>query len=55
MALTATANEKVQMDILHNLKMKDPVLLKQSFNRTNLFYEIKLKRVIVCLKSKTTF
>lgn len=43
MALTATANEKVRMDILHNLKMDNPVLLKQSFNRTNLFYEIKWK------------
>lgn len=43
MALTATANEKVRMDIVHNLKMRDPVLLKQSFNRSNLFYEIKWK------------
>ncbi|KAL6449825.1 SGS1 ATP-dependent helicase SGS1 [Candida maltosa Xu316] len=43
MALTATANEKVRMDILHNLKMEDAVYLKQSFNRTNLFYEIKYK------------
>lgn len=52
MALTATANEKVQMDILHNLKMKDPVLLKQSFNRTNLFYEIKLKKSNCLLEIK---
>ncbi|KAK6458528.1 P-loop containing nucleoside triphosphate hydrolase protein [Scheffersomyces xylosifermentans] len=43
MALTATANEKVRMDIIHHLKMDNPVLLKQSFNRTNLFYEIKWK------------
>jgi bloom syndrome protein len=43
MALTATANEKVRMDIIHHLKMKDPVMLKQSFNRSNLFYEIKWK------------
>ncbi|RCK54902.1 ATP-dependent helicase SGS1 [Candida viswanathii] len=43
MALTATANEKVREDILHNLGMEDPVYLKQSFNRTNLFYEIKPK------------
>lgn len=43
MALTATANEKVRMDIVHHLQMSDPVLLKQSFNRTNLFYEIKWK------------
>ncbi|KAG7664815.1 SGS1 [[Candida] subhashii] len=43
MALTATANEKVTMDIMHHLKMKDPVFLKQSFNRTNLYYQIKKK------------
>ncbi|CCE64402.1 hypothetical protein TPHA_0H01970 [Tetrapisispora phaffii CBS 4417] len=40
MALTATASEQVRMDIIHNLKLKDPVFLKQSFNRTNLYYEI---------------
>lgn len=43
MALTATANEKVRLDIVHNLRMSSPVLLKQSFNRTNLFYEVKNK------------
>ncbi|KAK6204252.1 uncharacterized protein RJT21DRAFT_81281 [Scheffersomyces amazonensis] len=43
MALTATASEKVRMDILHHLKMDNPVFLKQSFNRTNLYYEIKWK------------
>lgn len=43
MALTATANEKVRLDIVHHLRMSDPVLLKQSFNRTNLFYEVKSK------------
>ncbi|CAN3375785.1 ATP-dependent helicase Sgs1p [Diutina rugosa] len=40
MALTATANERVRMDIIHHLKLKSPVTLKQSFNRTNLFYRI---------------
>lgn len=43
MALTATANDKVRMDIVHHLNMDQPVLLKQSFNRTNLFYEIRRK------------
>lgn len=43
MALTATANDKVRMDIVHHLQMENPELLKQSFNRTNLFYEIKWK------------
>lgn len=43
MALTATASEKVRLDIIHNLQMKDPVMLKQSFNRTNLFYTVMNK------------
>lgn len=43
MALTATANEKVRLDIVHHLRMTKPVLLKQSFNRTNLFYEVRNK------------
>ncbi|GEQ70758.1 hypothetical protein JCM33374_g4437 [Metschnikowia sp. JCM 33374] len=43
MALTATANEKVRLDIIHNLRMSEPVLLKQSFNRTNLFYKVMKK------------
>ncbi|OBA22581.1 ATP-dependent DNA helicase, partial [Metschnikowia bicuspidata var. bicuspidata NRRL YB-4993] len=43
MALTATANEKVRLDIINNLRMNDAVLLKQSFNRTNLFYKVMKK------------
>lgn len=43
MALTATASEKVRLDIIHNLKMQNPVMLKQSFNRTNLFYTVMNK------------
>lgn len=43
MALTATASEQVRMDVIHNLELKDPVFLKQSFNRTNLFYEVLKK------------
>lgn len=43
MALTATASEQVRMDIIHNLELKNPVFLKQSFNRTNLYYEVKKK------------
>ncbi|EJS44156.1 sgs1p [Saccharomyces arboricola H-6] len=42
-ALTATASEQVRMDIIHNLELKEPVFLKQSFNRTNLYYEVKKK------------
>lgn len=42
-ALTATASEQVRMDIIHNLELKEPVFLKQSFNRTNLYYEVNKK------------
>ncbi|ONH67688.1 ATP-dependent DNA helicase hus2/rqh1, partial [Cyberlindnera fabianii] len=44
MALTATANDQVRMDIIHNLQLNNPVFLKQSFNRTNLFYEVLPKK-----------
>ncbi|ODV89963.1 hypothetical protein CANCADRAFT_24928, partial [Tortispora caseinolytica NRRL Y-17796] len=44
MALTATANNRVQSDIMHNLKLNDPVVVKQSFNRPNLFYEVRPKK-----------
>lgn len=43
MALTATANEHVRMDVVHNLNMRSPKLLQQSFNRTNLFYSVQFK------------
>ncbi len=42
-ALTATATPKVQMDIQKNLGMTDAVVFKSSFNRSNLFYEIRPK------------
>ena len=40
MALTATANHRVQDDIIHNLKIADCVKFSQSFNRPNLRYAI---------------
>lgn len=43
MALTATATPKVQHDIQKNLGMMDARLFKASFNRANLFYEIRPK------------
>lgn len=42
-ALTATATPKVRHDILTNLEMQDAVIYKSSFNRKNLFYEVRPK------------
>lgn len=42
-ALTATATPKVQHDIQKNLGMTEAKVFKSSFNRENLFYEIKPK------------
>ena len=42
-ALTATATPKVQQDIQKNLGMTDATVFKSSFNRANLFYEIRPK------------
>ena len=41
--LTATATPKVQEDILKNLEMPDADIYKASFNRPNLYYEIRPK------------
>ena len=41
--LTATATEKVQEDILKTLGMTDANVFKASFNRANLFYEVRPK------------
>lgn len=42
-ALTATATEKVATDIRKNLGIMDAVTYKSSFNRPNLYYEIRPK------------
>ena len=42
-ALTATATPKVQSDILKNLGMPDAQVFKSSFNRPNLYYEVRDK------------
>lgn len=44
-ALTATATPKVQHDIQKNLGMMDAKVFKSSFNRENLYYEIRPKTV----------
>ena len=41
--LTATATEKVQEDILKTLGISDATKFKASFNRSNLFYEVRPK------------
>ncbi len=57
-ALTATATEKVQVDIQKNLGMLDANLFKDSFNRSNLYYEVKPKKnvqkeIIKFIKQRT--
>ena len=42
-ALTATATPKVRLDIMKNLKIENSKLYLDSFNRSNLFYEIRPK------------
>ena len=42
-AVTATATLKVQDDVLKNLEMKNSKIFKASFNRPNLFYEVRQK------------
>jgi len=43
-ALTATATPKVQSDIVKNLGLREPEIFISSFNRPNLYYEIRQKR-----------
>ena len=58
-ALTATATPKVQDDIVKNLKINNSKVFKSSFNRPNLFYEVKGKNqssdldLIKFIKSKS--
>ncbi|MDZ4823489.1 MAG: RecQ family ATP-dependent DNA helicase [Flavobacteriales bacterium] len=58
MALTATATPKVQQDVQKNLGMTDAKLFKASFNRPNLYYEIRPKinvgkQIIQYIKANT--
>jgi len=46
-ALTATATPKVQQDIQKNLGMTAANLYKSSFNRSNLYYEVRPKQNVV--------
>lgn len=57
-ALTATATPKVQLDIQKNLGMTNAQVFKSSFNRENLYYEVRpkideLKEIIKFIKQNT--
>ena len=45
-ALTATATPKVQADIIKTMGMEEPNIFLYSFNRPNLYYEVRPKRDI---------
>ena len=49
-ALTATATPKVQDDIMKNLQITDSKIFKSSFNRPNLYYEVRSKTRGILLK-----
>jgi ATP-dependent DNA helicase RecQ len=58
-ALTATATPKVQQDILKNLNIIDATIYKSSFDRPNLYYEVRpkskdvIKDIIRYIKSQS--
>jgi len=57
-ALTATATPKVQSDIRKNLQMNNATLFKSSFNRSNLYYEVRpkidvVKEIVKFIKSNS--
>jgi ATP-dependent DNA helicase RecQ len=43
LALTATATDRVRQDIIHQLQLRSPSVYVSSFNRQNLYYEIRPK------------
>src|SRR3990170_3424845 len=42
-AFTATATQRVQDDIINKIGLRNPHIVRASFNRPNLFYEVKAK------------
>ncbi len=47
MALTATATERVREDIITQLELRQPVVHVASFNRPNLYYEVRPKQRLI--------
>ena len=45
-AFTATATHRVQKDIIRRLNLRDPFIVRASFNRPNLFYEVLPKAAV---------
>ncbi|GBE04705.1 ATP-dependent DNA helicase RecQ [bacterium BMS3Abin10] len=43
-AFTATATPRVQDDIINKIGLRAPYIVRASFNRQNLFYQVKAKR-----------
>ncbi|KAI3997448.1 hypothetical protein MKX01_008055 [Papaver californicum] len=46
LALTATAVPKVQRDVIESLFLQDPLVLKSSYNRPNIFYKVRYKDLL---------